>query len=216
GIAEEFDTRAARKKLRQLRRRGPDRTTRLLIEGVRGALGAVRGAVLLDVGGGVGAIPEALLAGAVERAVYVDASPASVAVAREEAGRTGLAARMEFVQGDFVDQAGEIPPADVVTLDRVICCYPDMRRLVALSAARARAVYGAVYPRQAWWTRAMLAAANAFLRAKRSDFRVFLHPPAEIDRSLGDAGFGLPDRRLTLFWIVAIYRRETGADAPPG
>ena len=217
GIAEQFDTRAARRQLRKLRRRGPDRSTRLLIKGVREALGTTqRGTVLLDVGSGVGAIPEALLSGPVERAIYVDASPASAAVAEEEAERTGCAARIEFLQGDFIELADAISPADVVTLDRVICCYPDMPRLVALSAARARAVYGAVYPRKTWWTHAMLAAVNALLRARRSDFRVFLHPPAEIDRALREGGFGPPERRVTLFWIAAIYRRETGVAAPAG
>lgn len=210
GIAEQFDTRVARRQLRKLRRRGPDRSTRLLVDGVREALdGTGRRAVLLDVGSGVGAIPEALLSGSVDRAVYVDASPASAAVAREEAARTGRAARMEFLQGDFVELADRIAPADVVTLDRVICCYPDMPRLVALSASRATTVYGAVYPRATWWTRLGIRAVNLVLRAQRSEFRVFLHAPAAIDGALRAAGFGTPARRLTAFWIVAIYRRES-------
>lgn len=215
GIAEQFDTRAARRQLRKLRRRGPDRSTRMLIEGVRDALGVTRErAVLLDVGSGVGAIPEALLSGPVERAIYVDASPGSAAVAREEAERTGRAARIEFLQGDFIELAVEIPPADVVTLDRVICCYPDMPRLAALSAARAKAVFGAVFPRDTWWTRLGILVVNWVLRAQRSDFRVFLHPPAAIDGVLRGAGFGAPRLRFTTFWIVAIYRRERGGPAP--
>lgn len=209
GIAEQFDTRAARRQLRKLRRRGPDRSTRLLIDGVRSALGTGhRDAVLLDVGSGVGAIPEALLAETVERAIYVDASPGSAAVAREEAERTGRAARMEFLQGDFIELAERVAPADVVTLDRVICCYPDMPRLVALSASRARAVYGAVFPRATWWTRAAIVVVNLVLRAQRSEFRVFLHAPDAIDGALRAAGFGTPERRLTMFWTVAVYQRE--------
>ncbi len=39
--------------------------------------------------------------------------------------------------GDFVEVAGSIQPADIVTLDRVICCYPDVERLVGLSSQRA-------------------------------------------------------------------------------
>ena len=35
---------------------------------------------------------------------------------------------------------------DILTLDRVICCYPDMQKLVGLSAKRARKLYGLIYP----------------------------------------------------------------------
>ena len=45
---------------------------------------------------------------------------------------------MELRQGDFVHQADDVEAADVVTLDRVICCYGDPKRWSVLSAARAR------------------------------------------------------------------------------
>ena len=50
GIESQFDRGEARKKLRQFRRRGPDKTTRLLIEALRAALSAsdVHDAVLLE------------------------------------------------------------------------------------------------------------------------------------------------------------------------
>lgn len=50
----------------------------------------------------------------------------AVDAAQEEAKRKGLDDRIRFYHGDFVDLASEIPPADIVTLDRVICCYPDI------------------------------------------------------------------------------------------
>jgi len=104
GIEEQFNHAAARKSLKRFRRRGPDKTTRLLIEGLRHALDEddVRGAVLLDVGAGVGAIHHELLDGRVERAVHVDASSGHLAVAREETERRGHGARVQFVSGDFV------------------------------------------------------------------------------------------------------------------
>ena len=70
GIEHQFDRGEARKKLRQFRRRGPDKTTRLLIQELRAALSAadVHNAVLLDVGAGLGAIHHELLDGRVSRA----------------------------------------------------------------------------------------------------------------------------------------------------
>src|SRR6266480_1931756 len=120
GVEAIFDARVAARELRQYRRRGPRKTTRLLLDALRAA--GVRGRTLLDVGGGVGVIQHELV--------------------REEAARQGHAERLRLHRGDFVDLAPELPPADIVTLDRVICCYPDLPALVGLSAAHARRVYG--------------------------------------------------------------------------
>jgi magnesium-protoporphyrin O-methyltransferase len=209
GIEDQFDRGIARKKLRQFRRRGPDRTTRLLIEELRAALSRsdVHGAVLLDIGAGVGAIHHELLDGRVGRAVHVDASTAQLAAAKEETERRGHSARVEFVFGDFVALADTIPSADVVTLDRVICCYDDMNGLVRRSARKAGRFYGAVYPRQTGWMRIGIATINLFQRLKRSTFRVFLHDPAAIDAELRDAGLERRSRRQTLGWEVVVYAR---------
>ena len=111
----------------------------------------VSGVSLLDIGGGVGAIQHGLLAAGVQNATDVDASKAYLAAARQEANRRGIADRVDFQYGNFVEMADKIEPADVVTLDRVICCYPDMEKLVSLSVERARQLYGLVYPRDTWW-----------------------------------------------------------------
>jgi SAM-dependent methyltransferase len=209
GIEAQFGDAAARKQLRRFRRRGPDKTTRLLIESIRTALGGSSASTvaLLDIGGGVGAIHHQLLEGAVSRATHVDASAAYLAAAREETARRGHEGRVDFVHGDFVSESDKIPNADVVTLDRVICCYHDMPRLVDRSARKTGRLYGAVYPRGTWGMRIGLGVINAWLRLQRSEFRVFFHRPADIDAVLRSAGL---DRRLvrrTLGWEIVVYER---------
>jgi magnesium-protoporphyrin O-methyltransferase len=215
GIERQFDEATARKNLRRFQRRGPDRTTRLLIEALHAALDEddARDALLLDIGAGVGAIHHALLDGRVARAVHVDASPAHLAAAREETDRRGHGARVEFVAGDFVEVADRTPPAEVVTLDRVICCYHDMPRLVSLSAARATRLYGAVYPRAVGWMRVGMAAINLWQRVSRSTFRVFLHDPAAIDAVLSEAGLHRRSTSKTPGWEVVVYARRPTATA---
>ena len=209
GIEDQFDAAAVRKKLRQFRRRGPDHTTRLLIDGVRAALEAsdLRDGVLLDIGGGIGAIHHALLDGRVTRAIHVDASTAQIAAAREETERQGHSAKVEFVAGDFVAVADQVPRADVVTLDRVICCFDDMDGLVSRSAGKTGRFYGAVFPRKVAWMRVAIAALNVLQRLKRTTFRVFLHDPAAIDRALRAAGLVPRSERHTLGWHVVVYER---------
>ena len=211
GIEHQFDQREARKKLRQFRRRGPDKTTRLLIEELRAALSAsdARDAALLDIGAGLGAIHHELLDGRVSRAVHVDASTAQLTAAKEETERRGHSSRVEFVFGDFVALADTIPSADVVTLDRVICCYDDMNGLVQRSARKAGRLYGAVYPRKIGWMRIGIVAINLFQRLKRTTFRVFLHDPAAIDAELRNAGLERRSRRQTLGWEVVVYARAS-------
>lgn len=210
GIADQFDDAAVRKKLRQFRRRGPDRTTRLLIDAVRDALETsdLQGGVLLDIGGGIGAIHHALLNGRVTRAFHVDASNAQIAAAREETTRRGHSANVEFVAGDFIALADGLPTADVVTLDRVICCFDDMEGLVSRSARKTGRFYGAVFPRNVWWMRVGIAATNLVQRLKRTTFRVFLHDPVAIDRVLRSAGLAPRATRETLGWQVVVYARQ--------
>ncbi len=81
------------------------------------------------------------------------------------------------------------PPADIVTLDRVICCYPDMEKLVELSAKRAIKIYGLVYPRDTWWVRAGLAIGNLYLRVRGSAYRTFSHPTKVVEAIVHSSGF---------------------------
>jgi SAM-dependent methyltransferase len=213
GIEQLFDAKEARRRLRKLRRKGPDLTTRMLLEDVEAALRRSDGAMsesslLLDIGAGVGAIHHELLNRGVARALHVDASTAYLSVAHEEVERRGHGERVEFVQGDFVSVAESIPAADIVTLDRVICCYHDMQQLVSRSAEKARAVYGAVYPREGWWTRLSIAATNLVFRIKGSSFRSYLHPPRDIDSALVARGLTRRSLRRTLAWEVVVYTRS--------
>src|SRR5215213_3725564 len=179
GIEEQFNRAEADRKLREYRRDGPARTTQLML----GALmrEPVAGLTLLDIGGGIGAIQHALLEAGAAHVIDVDASSAYLAASREEAAHKGHAERITYHHGNFVDMADTIPAADIVTLDRVICCYHDMPALVDRSSAKAARLYGLVYPRDTWWVRAGVRAVNALTWLQRSSFRIFAHSSAAVD-----------------------------------
>ena len=204
-IAGQFDRQEADAELRRYRLDGPLPTTRALID----ALGAkgVADAELLDIGAGVGAIHHALLKRGARRAVHVDISRDYIGAARSEVERLGHEKRVEFVQGDFVALAPNIAPADVVTLDRVICCYPDVTNLVTASARKARRIYGAVFPRDRVAVRLAIVIENLVKRIRGSAFRSYLHPPAVIDDLLQQAGFSRQRTQRTWFWEVVVYAR---------
>jgi magnesium-protoporphyrin O-methyltransferase len=205
GIERLFDRREAQRKLDAYARHGPDRTTRLMLDAVKAA--GVEGATLLDIGGGVGVAQLELLAAGVRGATDVDASSAYLDVAREEARRRGYGEQVSYRHGDFVALAPEIEPADIVTLDRVICCYHDMRALVRASAAKARRLYGLVYPRDAWWTRGYSATENMVFRVRRHSYRSFVHPTRLVDAVVRGAGLERRALHQGAFWQVVLYVR---------
>lgn len=200
-----FDERHATKQLRRYRRHGPNKTTRMLLDALRA--GGIDDASVLDVGAGIGVVHHELLAGGARSAVHVDAAQPHMRVAREEAARRGHAERVTFVHGDYVALADGILPADVVTLDRVICCYPDMERLVAASAAKALRLYGAVFPRERWVMKIMLALENFARRLRGNPFRAYMHPTAAIDAAARRQGLTPRSVVDTLLWRVAVYVR---------
>lgn len=205
GGANEFGGWIVRREQTAYRKRGPDATTRQLIDGL--AAGGVEGMTVLDIGAGVGAVHLALLAAGAASAVDIDGSPAYIDAAREEAVRAGRADDVRHLLGDFVALAPEIEPADLVALDRVICCYPDMASLVGLSVARARRRYGLVYPRSDWWIRALAAIANAAARLIRRPTRAWVHSTADVDALVRAAGFRPTTHKTGLWWQVVVYER---------
>jgi magnesium-protoporphyrin O-methyltransferase len=205
GIEIEFNRQEAARKLRAYRKRGPAGTTRRLIELLLGW--GVKGQTLLDVGGGIGVIQYELLRAGARTAMSVEASPAYAAAARKEAARQGLLDQIEFHQGDFVELADRLPPADIVTLDRVICCYHDMASLVGRSADHARRLYGVVYPRDTAWVRLALQVENLLHRMKGSPFRAFVHPTAAVEATLLKRGFRRHTHQPAGVWQVVVYTR---------
>lgn len=205
GIEELFSQQFVNKELARYRKKGPDKTTRILTEAIQEA--GVDGLTLLDIGGGVGLVQYALFDAGVRQAMSVDASMAYLSAAKEEAQRRGLADRVSYRHGDFIDMAEEIAPADIVTLDRVICCYNDMEKLVNLSAERAGKLYGLVYPRDTWWVKVMLTIENFFYWLRRSSYRAFVHSTRSVEDLLGRNGLKRSVYHLTLVWQVVVYSR---------
>ena len=201
----QFGDKHAVKDLKRYRKKGPDKTTRLLIDALKRE--GVSGASLLDVGAGIGILHHELLDAGAAKAVHVDATAPHIHVAKEEAARRGHRDRVTFLCGDFVVLAPEIPAADVVTLDRVICCYPDMELLVSTSASHAQRLYGAVFPRERWIVRAVVAFGNFARRVTGNAFRAYVHPVRAIDAALERQGLQLRSVRDTFVWRIVVYSR---------
>jgi magnesium-protoporphyrin O-methyltransferase len=206
---EQFNADEARRDLLHYRANGPDPSTRRLLDAL--VAEGVEGATLLDIGGGVGVVQLELLAAGAARSTDVDASSAYLAAAEDEAFQRGVSDRASFLHGDFVVVADAVEPADIVTLDRVVCCYPDARALIGGSAAKARRLYGLVHPVDRWWTRLLATVGNLGYRLFRNPYRMHVHRQRLIDDLVREAGLRPVTVEEAWFWRTAVYRREPGA-----
>ena len=158
------------------------------------------------IGGGIGAVQHELLGAGAAHVTSVDASDAYIQTAREESEGRGLSGRVTYRHGDFLELAETISPADIVTLDRVINVCPDWKQLIRVSAARARRLYGLVYPRDTLPVRMVVSVMN--LVAWRGPVHASVRSPEVIERLTREAGLIRCFSKTTGPWQVAVYRRH--------
>lgn len=202
----EFDARLAERESRIYRRSGPRPATVALADALAGA--DPSGLTVLDIGGGVGALHHLLLQRGAASAVDVDASAPYLGAARREAERLGLAERVSLVHGDFVAVAAGVAPADLVGLDRVVCCYPDAGMLVSAAAARTRKRLAIVVPPDGLLARLAVGAVNIWQRVLRSSFRMQAHPHAAIINAADEAGLEWVVTRPVGLWRLLLFERR--------
>jgi magnesium-protoporphyrin O-methyltransferase len=200
-----YDGRDAASDLVSLRAHGPRRTTQELIDVI--VANGIEESVVLDIGAGVGAVHLALLEVGARRAVDVDASREYLAAAREEALRRGLDDRVEHRYGDVVEVAAELPRADIVVLDSVICCYPHLPALLEAAITPGPRLLGLTYPRDTWWMRFYMRVFNVAHLLARSPERYFSHRHGSVRGLLADAGYAEIHDGGSAAWRVSVHRR---------
>lgn len=203
--AAHFNPKKADRDLRRYQRRGPDATTQILLTELR--RWPLQGLRLLDVGGGIGVIAVELAGAGLASLTLADASAGYLEAARRHLASRGATCPTQFFLGDFAATAASLPDADIVTLDRVVCCYPDMEALLQGGAARARRMVAFTYPRDVWWVRAAVLLENLWYRLRQDAFRAFVHSPERMAQVLESAGFVRTARRATREWALDLYRR---------
>src|SRR5262245_44338040 len=211
----QFGEKRAAADLKRYRAKGPGKTARMLLAGLESALREARvgpAADAIDVGAGVGAIALELLKRGMSRVTAVEMSTAYIAAASEEAARQERSGAVQFIHGDFTGVAPQLPPADVITLDRVVCCYPDDRALLGEALRHARRSIALSYPRDVWYVRMVIALENLVRRARGNPFRAFVHPAEAMQRRIEDAGFRLVSRTSTIAWRADVFFNGRNAD----
>ncbi len=200
-----FNTKEANRRLKNYRKRGLDPMAADIVEYLKTR--DIAGAGLLEVGGGVGDLQVELLKAGADRALNVELSDAYESVAEQLAEDEGFADRMTRQFGDFVEVQDELDSADIVVLNRVVCCYPFMERMMNAAVAKADGYLGLVFPRGRWWTKTFFGLGNKYWAIRGWDFRAFVYPPDEIEKVAIDNGFAVRHRSNDLSWQAVVFER---------
>ena len=205
GIENMFDKKAAKRQLKRYLKKGPSKTTNMLLDAIHKI--GVQGLDFLDIGGGIGAIQYDLIKAGASGGTSIEASSAYIDVVKDEIHQNGLVETVNFKHGDFTAMASDVDSADIVTLDKVICCYDDMSDLVGLSSKLARKIYAVIYPREVWWTKLAFLMMNFYTRIKGSSFQTFIHPTQKVEEIIFGNGLKRNYYATTLIWQVAIFTK---------
>jgi magnesium-protoporphyrin O-methyltransferase len=200
-----FSEKEARREAKRYRRKGLDATSRQIVEFLKSQ--GVAGRTVLEVGGGIGSIQIELLKAGATRATSIELTPTYEEVAAELLREAGLEDRVERQVMDFAEAAATVSPADIVVLNRVICCYHDMPKLAGAAADHAREVLALSFPREGWWIRTGIAFLDLVLRVMRREFQAFYHPPKKILATCEQHGLKTVVNRPGIAWTVAAFRR---------
>ncbi|MDQ2943449.1 MAG: class I SAM-dependent methyltransferase [Candidatus Dormibacteraeota bacterium] len=207
GYQQIFSRRNARAEAKRYRRNGLDPVSRRIVEFLKEK--GVEGRTVLEVGGGVGAIQIELLKVGATRAVSVELTPTYEETAGELLREAGMEDRVERRVMDFASAGVDVEAADIVVMNRVLCCYPDMPKLAGAAAEHARRVLVISFPRDRWWMRIGLTLANVGLRVAQRQFQIFLHSPDEILATAERHGLRIALNRPGLVWQIAALERST-------
>lgn len=205
GQEELFGERSARRDAERYRRKGADRMARSLAR--RAAARGVEGATVLEIGGGVGPVLLELLRRGAARGEVVELVPAYEPFVRELAQEQGAGDRVEFRTADLVAAPNEGEPADLVVLNKVVCCTPDGVELAGIAASLARRTLVLSHPRETWWARAAMGVVNVGFRVLRRRFRVFVHPAQALDSAIEAHGFALASTTNGPLFRIAAFER---------
>ena len=169
----------------------------------------VEGADVLEVGGGVGGIQLELLKAGVAKTVNIELSSGYEAAAQELAEDEGFEDRIIRRLGDFVEHQHEFEPADVVVMNRVVCCYPWMERMMEAATNKTDRFLALTFPREKWWMKFGVGFVNRLMGLRKCDFRAFVHPVADIESVATRAGLVVRYTNNNLAWQALVLERTT-------
>lgn len=196
----------ARRSAERYRQKGVDKTTQRMLDFLEGH--GIEGGTVLEIGGGVGEVQIELLKRGAARTVNLELSPGYEDEALRLVREAALEGRVERRLHDIAADPAGIEAADVVVLNRVVCCYPDYERLLGTAADHARRLLVFSYPPRNVLSRLLLSTQNLLFRLRRKEFRTFAHPPDRMRAVVEERGFRHAYGHHPVVWQIEGFERR--------
>jgi len=205
GAEKLFDLEGAQKKMKMYKRKGAGNATKKLLSQLY--LQNLTGKTLLDVGGGIGAIQWGFLERGGAHTTDVDASTGYLEVAKSYAIEHGFAEKTTFLHGDLTEKAKELTMYDYVTLDKVVCCYPDYVSLLNQVLDRCNTSIALTFPLEGPISKIFAFFENVYFTLKKIHFQTYIHSPADIEKFIRSKGFEPIQKKVSFPWHVQVYSK---------
>lgn len=204
GADKIFDLKGAVKEMKKYRKKGPGRITSKILEKLSEQ--DLKNKTLLDIGGGIGAICWFFLRNGGARILDVDASGAYLHEAEKFAIENGWSEKCRFIQGDLSTIKEKIAKHDFVTLDKVVCCYPDYKLLLGKATELCREELTLTFPVSNVISRLIIRLSGFYFYFRNNAFRTYIHSPVEIMKYIESKGFISVHQSVTYPWHLQVYR----------
>ena len=205
GADQLFDSKTAKKQYKKYLKKGPSKVTKKLI----GQLEKNNtGVSLLDVGGGIGAIQWWFLNQGGKHTFGVDASTGYTALVQEHAAKNNLKEITQFMIGDFTAIADDLPQVDHVTLDKVICCYPDFEAILNLACTKTINTVSLSYPMDGFIADIFRSLGVLFMKLTGNPFKPYVHHVASVRELFVENGFEVKEKELSFPWYIETYAKR--------
>jgi SAM-dependent methyltransferase len=196
--------------LKDFRKNGLGNTSSAILDSI--GSDSLGDATVLELGCGFGALTMEFIKRGASSALGVDLSPKMLQLARALAAEAGLSQSVSFQQGDAASV--KLTRSDIVVLDTVLCCYPDVTSLVDNSSSAAGRYYAISIPDDGRFATKLLRLVLPLQTAifRRGGFRFFIHPTRVIQERLERKGFRLRSQtKAGWIWSVFLFAAPRAA-----
>ena len=206
GLNQMFAGTIVSRELQAFRRKGVNRRQQAIISQLEPVTPETS---VLDIGCGLGVIGTTLLAKGAGHSTFVDISVAYLKAAREVAAEAVVEQRATFVNHDFATSEDPYAQADVVVLDRVVCCYPNAIPLLEKAARHSRQTLVFTYPHPFWFMPLFQRLCAFGMKLMGREYRFFLHDPEILVRTASRAGHAhVVTRSLGVWQLVKVSKTK--------
>jgi len=191
---------------RRFAKKGFETSQQQLIDGITQA--KYKDKTLLEIGCGVGHLHQTLIEEGAKSATGIELANKMLDEAKDWAKQRGLTEKTTYFEGDFISIADTVEPADIVIMDKVVCCYPDANSLIHRSLDKCLSAYALTYPRKTWYTRLGTQILALIMKLSGSDFRPYEHDPEQIENWVMQQGYQKIFQNQTTVWLTQVYAKQ--------